>query len=165
MPGFSSSCRFAQSRITASTLLPAWRLLVALVLVCRGTYISFPYRDEIRAATQRKFENAKVFYLGSYNIATAMRKGGLKLWYLSSSKSSFGIIGTLFLGGYVARIHATSFSCSSWYFGFLSPWRFAWRRCWCGGMPSCSSGLGFFLFLSFYLVVSASFSCSNILGS
>jgi hypothetical protein len=29
------------------------------------------------------------------------------------------------LGGCAARIHATSFCCSSWYFGFLSPRRFA----------------------------------------
>jgi hypothetical protein len=75
--GFSNSCSFAQSRITASTLLPAWRLVVALILINTGTYISFPYRDDVRAARQRKFESAKVLYIGSY-IANAMRKGGAK---------------------------------------------------------------------------------------
>jgi hypothetical protein len=32
-------------------------------------------------------------------------------------------------GGCAARVHATSFCCSSWYFGFLSPRRIAGGQC------------------------------------
>jgi hypothetical protein len=68
-------------------------------------------------------------------------------------------------GGCAARVHATSFLCSLRYFGFLSPRRFARRQCSCCGMPSCFSGLGFFLFISsFCLVAHAAFSCRKIIN-
>jgi hypothetical protein len=46
------------------------------------------------------------------------------------------------LGGCAARIHATSFTSSSWYVGLLSSRRFGGGQCRCCGMPSCPSALG-----------------------
>jgi hypothetical protein len=81
--GFSSSRSFAQSRNNVNTLMPAWRLAVAMILSSTVYYISSSYRDDIRAM-QQKTKSAEVFLLGSY-VATTIRKGWLKLWYLYSS--------------------------------------------------------------------------------
>jgi hypothetical protein len=52
--------------------------------------------------------------------------------------------------GCAARILATPFCRSSWYFGFLPSLYFAGGQFRCCGMSPCSSGLGLWSFSSFY---------------
>jgi hypothetical protein len=58
---------------------------------------------------------------------------------------------------FVRRSTYVPFRCF-WGDVFLSPRRFSGGQCRRCGMPSCSSGLGFFLFSSFCLVASTAFS-------
>jgi hypothetical protein len=56
-----------------------------------------------------------------------------------------------FFEGCAARYRATSFCCSSWYFGFLSSRLVVGGQCSCYSMPNCSSGLGLSGFSSLLL--------------